>query len=340
MLEELAAVEGCTPPKHQRYAEERCSNADCQRNYPIIATMPPGPGQRNIREVPPERDTGSPADHRNRPANPSAPPALRNHGTVEEMERLIRTTRATHRGSSECSPSSTGTSHATQHSHHFYHSHRSHATRNVSRDGSRHGSWHCSRHSHRGRHGSRHRSRSRGISIPCCVPKFKRGQIPINLWSQQMVYYFSISGVGERNHVMCRINHFETKHFPEGQPYKIFSCPEFWKKIISIFRTTDLIHVHIKELMSAQQKSDVSVFQYMGRVQDNGAKAFSKIADANRQELAVSMFCQGIRDQEFARMTAIQANGGGASAISIAASRTAFGNTQHYPNRYEPRWHR
>ena len=192
--------------------------------------MPPGPGQRNIREVPPERDTGSPPDHRNRPANPSAPPALRNHGTVEEMERLIRTTRATHRGSSECSPSSTGTSHATQHSHHFYHSHRSHATRNVSRDGSRHGSWHCSRHSHRGRHGSRHRSRSRGISIPCCVPKFKRGQIPINLWSQQMVYYFSISGVGERNHVMCRINHFETKHFPEGQPYKIFSCPEFWRK--------------------------------------------------------------------------------------------------------------
>ena len=44
----------------------------------------------------------------------------------------------------------------------------------------------------------------------------------------------------------------------------------------------------------------------MGRVQDNVAKAFPKLADANRQNLAVSMFRHGLPDQEVARMTAIQ----------------------------------
>ena len=92
---------------------------------------------------------------------------------------------------------------------------------------------------------------------------------------------------------MGMINHFDTTHFAEVQPYKTYSYPEFRKKIIRIFQTPDLSHVNIKELMSAHQKQDESVVEYMGRVQDNVAKAFPKLADANRQNLAVSMFCQG-----------------------------------------------
>ena len=124
-----------------------------------------------------------------------------------------------------------------------------------------------------------------------------------------MEYYFSITGVPERKHVMGMINHFDTTHFAEVQPYKTYSYPEFRKKIIRIFQTPDLSHVNIKELMSAHQKQDESVVEYMGRVQDNVAKAFPKLADTNRQNLAVSMFCQGLRDQEIARMTALQSKG-------------------------------
>ena len=76
--------------------------------------------------------------------------------------------------------------------------------------------------------------------------------------------------------------------------------------------------------MGAQQKQDESVVDYMDRVQHNVAKAFAKLADANRQNLAVSMFCQGLRDQELARMTAVQAKGDVASALRIAASATAY----------------
>ena len=124
-----------------------------------------------------------------------------------------------------------------------------------------------------------------------------------------MEYYFSLTGVQERKHVIGMINNFDTAHFAEAQPYKTYNYPEFRKKIIRLFSTPDLTNVNIKELMSAQQKQDESVVDYMGRVQDNVAKAFPKLADANRQNLAVSMFCQGLRDQEVARMTAVQAEG-------------------------------
>ena len=97
---------------------------------------------------------------------------------------------------------------------------------------------------------------------------------------------------------MGMITHLDTINFPEVQSYKTYSYPKFLKNIISLFRTPDLTHVTIKELMNAQQKADESVLEYMGRVQDNAAKAFPKRGEANRQDLAFSMFFQGLRDQE------------------------------------------
>ena len=88
--------------------------------------------------------------------------------------------------------------------------------------------------------------------------------------------------------------------------------------------------------MSARQKEEESVLDYMGRVQDNVAKAFPKLADGNSQNLAVSIFSQGLRDQDVARMTALQAKGDVASALRIAASTTAYGKEQRYSQRYEP----
>ena len=74
------------------------------------------------------------------------------------------------------------------------------------------------------------------------------------------------------------INHFETPHFPEVEPYKKYSYPEFRKKIIRIFWTPDMTHVNIKELRSAHQNQDESFVNYMGRLQDNVANAFTKLA--------------------------------------------------------------
>ena len=68
----------------------------------------------------------------------------------------------------------------------------------------------------------------------------------------------------------------------------------------------------------------------MGRGQDKVGTAFAKHAYANSQNKAVSMFCQGVHDQEVARMTANQAQGDVASAPCIAASATAFRKEQRY----------
>ena len=48
------------------------------------------------------------------------------------------------------------------------------------------------------------------------------------------------------------------------------------------------------------------------------------------------MFCQGRRDQDVARMTAVQSKGDVASALRIAASATAYTKEQRYPQRYDP----
>ena len=120
------------------------------------------------------------------------------------------------------------------------------------------------------------------------------------------------------------INPFENVHFPEVLTDKTYSYPEFRKKILRLLKTPDLTHVNIKKLISSQQKQDEPVLEYMDRVQHNVAMAFIKFSDANRQNLTESMFCQGLPDQEFARMTAVQATGEVASALRISASPTAI----------------
>ena len=104
--------------------------------------------------------------------------------------------------------------------------------------------------------------------------------------------------------------------------------------MILTFKIPDLTHVNIKQLMSAQEMPDEAALSSMSHVQDNVAEAVPKLADANRQDLAVLMFC--LRDQVVARMKAIQEKGEVAAALCIAISATAFSKNQQYWHRYEP----
>ena len=96
MIEEIAAVELCTPPMKRRYTEETGSNDGSQRNSPMIATMPPCPAQGTISGVPRERDVGGPPDLRNWPLNIAAPPAPRYPVTADELKWMSRDARSTH----------------------------------------------------------------------------------------------------------------------------------------------------------------------------------------------------------------------------------------------------
>ena len=102
---------------------------------------------------------------------------------------------------------------------------------------------------------------SRGLPFHFPVPKFKRGGgIPIKVCVQQMEYYFSITGITEKKHVLSLINNFDSIHFPAVQAYKTYSYHEF-RKIISNFKTPDLTQVNIKELMSAEQNPDDPILE-------------------------------------------------------------------------------
>ena len=81
---------------------------------------------------------------------------------------------------------------------------------------------------------------------------------------------------------MGLINHFDSIHIPEVQPYKTYSYPELRKKLIAIFTTPDLTTVNIKELRVEQQKPAEAILAKMSRVEDNVAKAFHKLAEAIR----------------------------------------------------------
>ena len=61
--------------------------------------------------------------------------------------------------------------------------------------------------------------------------------------------------------VMGMMNHFDTVHFHEVEPWKNNNCQEFLKKIINIIKTPHLTHVPIKERMSDQQNPDESVLE-------------------------------------------------------------------------------
>ena len=137
------------------------------------------------------------------------------------------------------------------------------------------------------------------------------------------------------------INPFDTVHFPEALPYKTYSYPEFRKKIISIFKTHDLTHVNIKELMSAQQKQDESVLDYMGRVKHNTAKAFPKLADATRQNLAVSMFCRGYAIRKLRECLVFRQRAKRRRPYVLLLRQRPFAREQRFSQRYETsrRWY-
>ena len=57
--------------------------------------------------------------------------------------------------------------------------------------------------------------------------------------------------------------------------------------------------------MTAQQKQDESVVEYMSCVQVNVPKALPKLADGNRQNQAVSIFYEALGAHDVERMTVV-----------------------------------
>ena len=98
--------------------------------------------------------------------------------------------------------------------------------------------------------------------------------------------------------------------------------------MISLLKNPIADQCEHQELESPEENPDESVLQYMGPLQDNIPKAVPKLKDVNREELAVSLFCEGQSEHEFGRMTGMQPKGKVASGRQISPSATAFFKNQ------------
>ena len=86
-----------------------------------------------------------------------------------------------------------------------------------------------------------------------------------------MEYYFSITSVPDRNHVIGIINHFITVQVPEVEAYKTYFFPVFRREIFSFIKNPHLTIFPIKQLICAHQKQDASVLD--SDIQEMGAVA-------------------------------------------------------------------
>ena len=62
----------------------------------------------------------------------------------------------------------------------------------------------------------------------------------------------------------------------------------------------------------------------MAKIQNLADKAFHGQSEDSKQQVAVSAFCNGLLEQDAAKLAAVQANGSVTKALNIAASVGAF----------------
>ena len=125
-------------------------------------------------------------------------------------------------------------------------------------------------------------------------------------------------------------------HFKEIKSYRHLNYTLFRPKIISIFKEPDLRQAMMRELMTVQQESDESLAEFMAKIQNLADRAFHGQTEESKQQVAVNAFCNGLIDQDAARLVAVQAKGSVAGALNIAASVGAYSKHPMKARKYKP----
>ena len=80
----------------------------------------------------------------------------------------------------------------------------------------------------------------------------------------------------------------------------------------------------MRELITVKQENDESLAEFMAFIQNIADRAFNGQTDESKQQVSVNAFCNGLVDQDAARLVAVQAKGSVARALNIAASVGAY----------------
>ena len=91
----------------------------------------------------------------------------------------------------------------------------------------------------------------------CRIPRFKRGGlVTIQQWLYQMKYHFEANAVPPSQWVKNFIINFHTDHFTELQEHRHLPYFDFKEIVIELFKSPDLTHTRLKELIQIKQNSD------------------------------------------------------------------------------------
>ena len=153
-----------------------------------------------------------------------------------------------------------------------------------------------------------------------------------------METYFQFAGVPTDLWVRGIINQVHQCHFEELSVHALLPYPIFKQKMSKFFKAPDLTQSLMKEFCEVQQESDESLNDFMTRVQDLVEKAFRKLPDDTKQNLAVNGFCSGMIDKDIAKIVSFNAKGDVNKALSVAASVGCFSNPSTNSNlhKYKP----
>ena len=88
--------------------------------------------------------------------------------------------------------------------------------------------------------------------------------------------------------------------------------------------------------MTVKQDTDESLAEYMAKIQNLADRAFHGQTEESKQQVSVNAFCNGLIDQDAARLVAVQAKGSVARALNIAASVGAYSKHPMKARKYKP----
>ena len=160
--------------------------------------------------------------------------------------------------------------------------------------------------------------------------------MPIRMWIENMESWFTLTKLSHKHYVQALINNFDPRHYHEVHPMAKWRYYDFRKEVLKIFETADMTQAYIRELFEAKQQPDETVPDYMARVQEGVSHAFHKLDDHHKQEVAVTIFCQGLKDQDAAKMAAVQAKGKVCAALKIASAATTFSSPHPQQRAWQP----
>ena len=150
-----------------------------------------------------------------------------------------------------------------------------------------------------------------------------------------MEFHFEANSIPEEQWVKACIVNFHYDHFTEVKEHKLLPFRDFKAVMIELFKEPELTHSKMQELFQMQQDVDETAEEFMTRVRNLTEKAFRQVPDYEKQTLAVSAFCKGLRDRAIAAQVAVQAKDNTAKATRVAAEMTAFLPENPFKNRYK-----